>query len=444
MDEMKNINADQMIEPITEYNEDHPANSESYENENKDDSAEAGLKSRPDKIVTVKKTKGQTYKKLKRMMKTTKTMAICSSRVDMYKYLARQFTKLKDYKNSAELAEKCKLKAKKTKKHIKKQIYESGLQIKDTAGQPGDYKLAAEEFRKLPGYKDADELAAECDLLAARMEKRFTIRRIGILTLSIALIVPFFIFINTAYAKYNAANMLMYAGKYDSAIKIYKSLGGYSDSVIKRNESYYKKGIMLEKKGNLSEALKAFTSADDYRNSMEKAADMERLIIADSDIGETVKLGRYDWLILDKADNKALLMKKKSLSGIPYNDVSTEVEWQNSSLRKWLNTEFYSESFTNEEKKYIVLSDISNPADSSGTIENNKLTKDFIFILGVEEASRYINIMPVADYNIWLRTPGNSMNKAAFISADKSIMENGYEVGSDKLAVRPVLWLTLE
>lgn len=479
MDNNKNVNAEQINNSIGKLKEDEAVNSVVKENDSADaydndvkteindqdnstqemakqedniqnaeqqdvsNPAKAENKPKNDKLVATKISKGQTYKKLKRMMKTTKTMAICNSRVDMYKYLAKQFTKLKDYKNSAELAEKCKLKAKKTKKLIKKQIYESALQIKNSAGQPQDYKLAAEEFRKLPGYKDADELAVLCDLLAARLEKRMTIRRIGILSLLIIIFISLIIFISSSFGKYNAANMLMYVGKYDSAVKIYQSLGTYSDSAVKKSESLYKKGIMLTDTGSLTEALKAFSSVGEYKDSREKVADIERLIIKGSQIGDTVKLGKYEWLILDFKDNKVLLLKKKSMAGIPYNDVLTDVEWKDASLRKWLNSDFYADSFSAEEKKYIVLSNIVDTNPSTG-IEEGEATKDYIFILSVEEAAKYINIMPVADYNIWLRTAGSSRNKAAFISSDKSIMENGYEVNSDKLAVRPVLWFSLE
>jgi len=396
------------------------------------------------KVVKAKLTKGQTYKKLKRMMKTTKTMAICSSRVEMYKYLAKQFDKLKDYKNSQELAEKCRKKAKKTKKLIKQQIYESAVNLKNKAAKPEDYKLAAVEFRKLSGYLDADELAAECELLAARLEKRLTIRRIVLMSILVLLIISAIIFSRTPYARYRLANMLVYTGSYDSAIKIYKELGSFHDSDEKIREAQYKKGIRLMKEESYKEALKAMEAAGEYKDSQKLKADIEKLIIKNSSVKSTVRLGKYDWLILDIVNNKALLMKKTSIAGIPYNDSLKEVTWEESTLRAWLNSDFYNNSFSSEERKNIVPADVENPANPSNAAEAGRSTRDYIFILSIEEALKYADIIPESDHNIWLRSPGSSSNKAAFISADKTIMENGYEVNSDKLAIRPVLWFSLE
>lgn len=409
-----------------------------------DKSADAAGTEPDKKSVKTKLTKGQKYKKLKRMMKTTKTMAICSSRVEMYKYLAKQFDKLKDYKNSQELAEKCRKKAKKTKKLIKQQIYETAVNLKNTAERPEDYKLAAVEFRKLSGYLDAYELAAECELLAAILEKRLTVRRIAVLSILILLIISAFIFSRTPYAKYRLANMLAYTGSYDSAIKIYKKLGSFHDSDEKISEAQYKKGLRLMEEGSYKDALKAMEAAGEYKDSQKLKADIEKHIIKNSPVKSTVRLGKYDWLILEMDNSRALLMKKTSIAGIPYNDSLKEVTWEESSLRAWLNSDFYNDSFSAEEQKNIVPADLQNPANASNGTEAGRGTMDYIFILSIEEAQKYKDIMPESDHNIWLRSPGSSLNKAAFISADKIIMENGYEVDSDKLAIRPVLWFSLE
>lgn len=396
------------------------------------------------KPVKVKKTKGQKYKKLKRMMKTTKTMAECDSKVDMYKYLARQFDKLQDYKSSQELAEKCREMAKKTKKLIKQQVYETAVKLKNSAVRPHDYKLAAMEFRKISGYLDSDNLAAECDLSAVKLEKKLTCKKILLSAFAVIILVSLFIFANTPFGKYKAANLLLYTGSYNSAIKIYNKIGDYNDSADKMSEAYYKKGIKLMEDARYEDALKALKTAGDYKDSQRVKADVEKLIIKNSSIKDTVKLGKYDWQILDIVDNKALLLKKTSESGILYNDSLNEVSWEDSTLRQWLNSCFYTDSFSAEERKNIVKSTIANPDNPSTGIDGGNDTEDYIFILSMEEALKYLDIMPVSDYNIWLRTPGSSKSRAVFITSDKSIMENGYEVNSGKMAIRPALWLSLE
>jgi len=396
------------------------------------------------KPVKVKKTRGQTYKKLKSMMKTTKTMAICSSRVDMYKYLAKQFEKLGDYKKSAELAEKCRKKAKKTKKLIKMQIYENAVNLKNNASKPEDYKLAAMELRKLQGYLDADELAIQCDLMAEKLEKRLTIKRIGLVSFLAVLIVFAIIAINTPFAQYRLANLLVYTGSYDTAIKFYNRLGAYSNAEEKLKETQYKKGISLMEDGSYKEALKAMKSAAGFFDSEAKKAEIEKLIIKASKVGDTVSFGKYDWLVAEIVDNKALLVMKKTLPGLLYHESTADITWENSSLRKWLNSVFLDEAFSDEEQKDIILSRTINSPNPSYNTDGGNDTEDYIFIFSIDEAIKYNEIIPKSDYNTWLRTPGSSRMRAAFLTSDKSIMESGYEANSDKLAARPVLWYNLE
>jgi hypothetical protein len=63
------------------------------------------------------------------------------------------------------------------------------VNIKDTAKYAEDYKKAAEEFRKISGYKDANDLASECETLILRTEKRVIQRRlIGLCLIGIAVV----------------------------------------------------------------------------------------------------------------------------------------------------------------------------------------------------------------------------------------------------------------
>lgn len=397
-----------------------------------------------EKSPKVKITKGQKYKKYKRMMKTTKGMAICSSRVDMFKYLAKQFKKLKDYKKSEELAEKCTKLAKKTKKLIKKQTYEDALNLKENAKSVQDYKIAADTFHKLSGYLDADELAAECDKLAARYEKKSAIRRILLMTTVIIIVVASIIFANTASTKYYTANLLLKTGSYNSAIKIYNKLGDYKEARENKYKAQYLKGKELLDKGNHNDALAAFKEATDYEDSRRYIADIEKLIIKNSAINDTVKLGKFDWKILDIRDNKALLAKKTVIDGIAYNNSLVDTSWETSTLRQWLNSDFLSQSFSDEERSSIVLSELDNIANSYTAIQAGNSTKDYIFILSLDEAQNYVDGLSKTEKNTWLRTPGSNLTTAAFLSSDKTIMENGYPVNSDKLAVRPVLWYNLD
>jgi exonuclease VII small subunit len=123
-------------------------------------------------------TKEEKYQRYVKLMKAIRCMTVCNDKLDMYKKVTKQFTAMSDYKDCAELAEECKLLVKDTKKKIKKKIYKNAINTMNTAKYAEDYKKAAEEFRKISGYKDADDLATECETLIQRTEKRIIRQRL--------------------------------------------------------------------------------------------------------------------------------------------------------------------------------------------------------------------------------------------------------------------------
>jgi len=49
-----------------------------------------------------------------------------------------------------------------------------------------DYQAAAKEFRKISGYKDADDMALECDTISRRLEKKLLRNRLLAIGLTVA------------------------------------------------------------------------------------------------------------------------------------------------------------------------------------------------------------------------------------------------------------------
>ncbi len=69
-------------------------------------------------------------------------------------------------------------------------------------------------------------------------------------------------------------------------------------------------------------------------------------------IGDTVTFGKEnrEWIVLDKEDEKALLLTKESVGERAYHVEWTDITWEDCTLREWLNEEFYHDSFTEAEK----------------------------------------------------------------------------------------------
>lgn len=108
---------------------------------------------------------------------------------------------------------------------------------------------------------------------------------------------------------------------------------------------------------------------------------------------DTVKFGSkknktFDWIVLDKNDDKALLFSNSiefqynfSLNTAKNND---EITWSNSELRKYLNTEYLEKNFTYDEISLILSTEIK-------TVLKNDIetTTDKLFLLSQEEVEHY-------------------------------------------------------
>ncbi len=104
-------------------------------------------------------------------------------------------------------------------------------------------------------------------------------------------------------------------------------------------------------------------------------------------VGDYIKFGSYpqtvdgqvqpiEWQVLSKENNKMLVISKYGLDAKRF-DNSSNV-WKNSKIRQWLNDYFYNNAFSEQEKKYIKSSNLSDV----GTTDN-------IFLLSKEEAEKY-------------------------------------------------------
>lgn len=117
---------------------------------------------------------------------------------------------------------------------------------------------------------------------------------------------------------------------------------------------------------------------------------------------DTIKFGSdgshepIEWFILEDNGEKVLLLSKYVLTNKKYYDENDSIEdlrvetWENSSLRKFLNSEFISSRFSKKEQKYILDTDIVNTIEYVDGKEQFGNTKDKVFLLNREEVEKYI------------------------------------------------------
>ena len=296
---------------------------------------------------------------------------------------------------------------------------------------------------------------------------------------------------------YNNAILLRAAGRYEEAIAAFTELGGYSDAADQIAETYYQQAQALTTAQDYAGAAAIFTKISGYKDVDTLLETDEKLkaaaaaaLDAKFTVGNYVEFGTYpqtaagtdntpiEWLVLARDGNKALLISRYGLDAQPYNTEYTNVTWETCTLRTWLNSSFVNKAFTKKEQKAILTTTVDNSSDQSYLATNGgNNTQDQIFLLSYAEANKYLDIeywdnsgadqktksrvTPTAyaeaqgasiygrktadDDNTgwwWLRSPGDSQSRAAYVICIGSIT---YHVVNDGTGcVRPALWVDIE
>ena len=134
--------------------------------------------------------------------------------------------------------------------------------------------------------------------------------------------------------------------------------------------------------------------------------------IEDANVGDIVSFGYYEqntdldggeailWDVLDEKDGNILLISHYVIDQISFSTGKSNPGWGKSYVRVWLNNDFYINSFDENEKKRIILSNIENPSSAEmyemcgEDVIDRKLddTEDYIFLLSWKEAFEYYDV----------------------------------------------------
>lgn len=199
--------------------------------------------------------------------------------------------------------------------------------------------------------------------------------------------------------------------------------------------------------------------------------------------GSTVMYGSYEqddndtngqeaveWIVLEVESDRALLLSRHALDSQRYHAANVYVDWEDCSMRAWLNGEFLYSAFTTQERNGIMLTDVDNSRDQGNPeweTQGCANTRDSIFLLSYSEVRQYLGgdlfriCCPTAyaqamgaDIRVqegdapitagwwWLRSPGKESNHAAFVNFAGEIYSN--MVNNGYLSVRPAMWVSLD
>lgn len=83
------------------------------------------------------------------------------------------------YENAPQMEQEYRQKAVQAEKEGKEFLYQKACRRMGMAQDDAGYRLVAEMFRRVSGYKDADRKAEECELLSGKMKERKQTKNIG-------------------------------------------------------------------------------------------------------------------------------------------------------------------------------------------------------------------------------------------------------------------------
>ena len=376
-------------------------------------------------------------------------------------------------------------------------IYKGAVNAMTAADSENEYKAAAEIFKTVPGFKDADALVEKC------LDNAETCRKDTL---------------------YNSARSQMTGNiirNYESAIRMFESISGWKDA----DEQIYacKKKIEELKAKQEAERLEAERKAEAERLERERKEEEHRIAvekrkkkakkvfiaiasvacvcavflillktviipkqrinkIKTANVGDIIVFGAYEqdnntsngkedieWLVLAKEDNKILVISDKALDCKPYNQSRDYVTWETCSLRNWLNNDFINAAFTAEERAMIPTVTVSADMNPEYNTNPGNATKDKVFLLSIVEAEKYFTsdearkCVPT-EYAIsngastsdsytkggkatclwWLRSPGFDQFIAAYVNYFGPVLRYGRSVGNVSNSVRPAMWITID
>ena len=196
--------------------------------------------------------------------------------------------------------------------------------------------------------------------------------------------------------------------------------------------------------------------------------------LKEASIGDYVLFGSYEqdndtsngkedieWLILDKEDDRILVISRYALDWQPYDTTFRKITWETCSLREWMNGTFLNEAFTEQERSRVPSVTVSADKNPDYITAAGNDTTDQVFLLSITEANKYFSLNEerqctaiayafaqgankVSNDNCWwwLRSPGYLSNYAAGVFGNGGISRGGNYV-TDSHGVRPTLWIDL-
>lgn len=309
--------------------------------------------------------------------------------------------------------------------------------------------------RKLNMEQTIKQFGAEETKISRKRRKRILIPSISILIIISSIIITKQVII--PMANYNNAEKLLVSGQYDKAVEAFQNLGDFKDSKNKVAEAFVAKGDYISAV-NLYEELGEQEKIKQYIPfAIDQQVSESKEIAKQTRIGNTLIIGDYNAVVLDKESNRILVMLisyNGSDSSRNFNTVHQRIydynssNWESSSIRAFLNGVFLDE-FSESINRMILETDLPNVTRSG---KNLGATKDKVFLLSAVSDKHYIDAIidngMIINSTTFTRTPASSttvvsIDVANYFDGTGNHYAMGEQEVSNSYYIRPCMWLDI-
>lgn len=166
----------------------------------------------------------------------------------------------------------------------------------------------------------------------------------------------------------------------------------------------------------------------------------------------SMQLAPIEWIAIHKNGNNVLVVTKNIIQAISYNEDWSDTDWEHCSLRRWLNSTFVNNAFSDKERKLISAYETENKCKdevfilSKDEAEEYKVATIYEMSRGITEPTEFAIIRGIdvstkyKSSNWWLRdiypnkSAGIVNSQGATVGHDSVFMKNG---------LRPAMWIDL-
>ncbi len=165
-----------------------------------------------------------------------------------------------------------------------------------------------------------------------------------------------------------------------------------------------------------------------------------------------------EWRILEINGNEAMMISQYGLDVGPYSTSTGKCSWEKSTLRAWLNDNFYNAAFTDEDKKCIITKELTTKYEPA-------VTADPVTLITCQDALRifvdhpdrratatpyctaqgvYVSKKFAPATHYWARNPSwEHYDKASYIAASGGVMKCGGVQFTTNYMIRPLIYFDL-